>query len=136
MGSIRVAHLCANRYKLETRGHVVLTDAERADTIEIGPTPVELLVMAIVSSAACQAVRYVREHGLAHEELRADAVWSTEGDPPRVRRIELTFTPSIWLTREEYLAMLRSVEAGTVMNTLREPPVIDIAVPARQPARD
>lgn len=135
MGSIKVTHLSVNRYRLETRGHVVLTDQERADTIEIGPTPTELLVMAILAGAAGEAVRYVREHGLAHEELRVDGVWSTVGDPPRVGRIELTFTPSIWLTREDHVAMLESVQAGTVMNTLREPPVVDIATPRMRVAR-
>lgn len=134
MGSVRATHLCADRYKLETRGHVVLTDQEHADTTEIGPTPLELLVMAIVGSAARQAVRYVRERGLANDELRVDAVWSTVGDPTRVGRIDLTFTPSIWLTHEDYVAMLETVKTGTVMNTLRNPPVIDIDVPVRQQA--
>lgn len=58
------------------------------------------------------------------------------GDPPRVSRIDLTFTPSIWLTPADHVAVLESVQACTVMNTLREPPVIDIAMPAMRAACD
>ncbi len=134
MASIRVTHLCADRYKLETRGHTLLVDEQRADTIEIGPTPVELLVMAIASSAARDAVAYLRDHGHAHEDLRVDCTWTTEGTPPRLGRIELSLTPSIWLRPEDYAGMLAAVDVGVVHNTLRWPPAIELITPA-VPAR-
>lgn len=126
MSTVRVTHVGADRYKVETRGHVVLTDQERADTIEIGPTPTELLVMSIACSAARRAVRYVRARGFTHEDLRVDCTWTMEGDPPHVGKVDLTFTPSIWLTSADHADMLAAVRGGTVLNSPRNPPTIEI----------
>lgn len=126
MGTVRVTHLGADRYKLETRGHVVLTDQRRADAVEVGPTPAELLVMAVAGGAAHDAARYLRERGLPHEVLRVDCGWVGEEDPVRVGRIELSFTPSIRLRPDDYEGMLAAVEAGMVHSTLRRSPAIEV----------
>jgi putative redox protein len=52
MAEVRVWHVCEDRFQIETRGHVVLADQPRSDGAEVGPTPVELMVMALAGCAA------------------------------------------------------------------------------------
>lgn len=93
MAVVTPRHMCADRFRLQTRGHVVLADQPRSDGIAVGPTPVELMVMALAGCAAHYAVGYLREHGLPDADLRVDANWTMRPDPPRVGRAELTIAP-------------------------------------------
>lgn len=133
MAAVTVRHVCADRYWVETRGHVVVTDQPRANGVEMGPTPVELLVMALAACAAHYAVGYLREQGLPCDGLRVETEWTMRPDPPRIGRMELTVVPPVALDAELRAGMLAAVDRCTVHNTLREPPTVRIGV-ADEPA--
>src|SRR6266545_1624795 len=121
MAVVMVRHICDNQFRVETRGHAVVVDQPKAGGAEAGPTPVELLVMALAGCAAHYAVGYLRRQDLPYEGLRVDAQWGMRPDPPRVNRVELTITPPARLDAEWYPGMVAAVEGCTVHNTLRQP---------------
>jgi putative redox protein len=130
MAAIAVTHVGEDRFQIETRGHVVLADQPRSDGMEVGPTPVELMVMALAGCAAHYAVGYLRERGLPEAKLGVDARWTMRADPPRVGTVELTVTPPGRLEPDEYAGMVAAVERCTVHNTLRQPPVVRVVEPS------
>ncbi|GDY28706.1 OsmC family protein [Gandjariella thermophila] len=135
MATITVTHLCADRFRAETRGHALLLDQPRRDAAELGPTPLELTVMAAASGAAQGAVEYLRERGLPWVGLEVDCHWWLSGEPARVHRVELLVVPPARLRPEHHAGLLAAVDRCTVRNTLRQPPQVDVAVEARTPTR-
>ncbi|WP_158888135.1 OsmC family protein [Amycolatopsis anabasis] len=90
MATVTVAHLADEKFRVETRDHLVLVDQPSDDGTEIGPTPVELLVMALSACAAHYGVAHLRSAGLPADGLAVRGRWSMRSDPPRVGRVELT----------------------------------------------
>lgn len=129
MAAIMVTQVRGSGFRVETRGHAVLVD-QPSDGVELGPTPVELLVMSLASCAAHYAAGYLRRHGLPDQGLRVDAQWGMRTDPPRVNRVELIITPPARLDAEHNAGMVAAVDGCTVHNTLRQPPAVSVREPA------
>lgn len=96
MAAVTVTQVRGSGFRVETRGHAVLVD-QPSDGVELGPTPVELLVRSLASCAAHYAAGHLRRQGLPSEGLRVDARWGMRIDPPRVNRVELIITPPVHL---------------------------------------
>lgn len=130
MAAVTVVQVRGHGFRVETRGHAVLVDQPSGDGVELGPTPVELLVMSLASCAAHYAAGYLRRQGLPYEGLRVDAQWGMRTDPPRVNRVELIITPPVRLDAGHYAGMVAAVDECTVHNTLRQPPAVSVREPA------
>ncbi|WP_436498375.1 OsmC family protein [Actinokineospora sp. HUAS TT18] len=128
MADVTVTHVCDDRFQIETRGHVVLADQPRRDGVEVGPTPVELMVMALATCAAHYAVGYLRAHGVPSEALRVDCRWTMRPEPPRVGRVELVVTPPAGLDPAIRGGLLDAVDHCSVHNTLRQPPSVVVTL--------
>ena len=128
MATISVTHLAGQKFQIETRDHVVLVDQPSALGDEIGPSPVELLVMALSACAAHYAVGHLREQGLPAKGLTVTTRWSMRAAPARVGRVALTVTTPARLTDEQQQRLLEAVEDCTVHNTLRTPPRVEVTL--------
>lgn len=128
MAPITVTHLTEDKFRIETRDHVVLVDQPGDDGKEIGPTPVELLVMALSGCAAHYAVGHLRAQGLPAEGLVVRGRWSMRAGPTRVGRVALTVVVPTRLTAVQQDALLAAIDHCTVHNTFRIPPVVEVQV--------
>lgn len=128
MATISVTHLAGEKFQIETRDHVVLVDQPSEGGDEVGPTPVELLVMALTACAAHYAVGHLRARGLPAQGLTVTGRWSMRAAPARVGRVALTVTTPARLTDDQRQGLLEAVDHCTVHNTLRNPPLVEVAV--------
>jgi len=128
MATITVTHLAAEKFRIETRDHVVLVDQHGDDGTEIGPTPVELLVMALSGCAAHYAVGHLRAQGAPVDGLVVRGRWSMRAGPTRVGRVALTVVAPARLTAEQQDGLLAAIDHCTVHNTLRIPPLVEVQV--------
>ncbi|MFD9890906.1 OsmC family protein [Amycolatopsis sp. NPDC059027] len=128
MATVTVTHLAADKFRLETRDHVVLVDQPSDDGTELGPTPVELLVMALAGCAAHYAVNHLRAAGLPAAGLTVHGRWSMRTGPVRVGRVELTVVLPDPIEPDQERNLLSAIEHCTVHNTLRHPPHVEVQV--------
>jgi putative redox protein len=125
MAAITVTEFDADRFQIRTRGHTILVDQPR-DDVEVGPSPVEMMVMSMAGCAAYYAARYLRSNALNHCGLRVDCAWSMRSNPPRVARVQLTVRTPDNLDPVHREGMLAAVEGCTVTNTLADPPSVEV----------
>jgi len=133
MATITVTHLCGDRFRVETRGHALLLDQPRRDGAEVGPTPLELMAMAVASCVGQYAIEYLRERGVPGVGLEVECGWMMCAEPARIDRLELRVAPSAPLNPEHHAGLLAAVDRCTVWNTLRRPPRVDVVVDVRPP---
>lgn len=127
MATVSVTHLAGDKFRVETRDHVVLVD-QPGEEGGIGPTPVELLVMALAACAAHYAVGHLREEGLPADGLSVRGRWSMRADPARVGRVALRIVVPTRLTAAQQDRLRQVVDHCTVHNTLRIPPLVEVAI--------
>lgn len=128
MATITVTHLADDKYRTETRDHVILVDQPSDEGIEIGPTPVELLVMALAACAAHYGVSHLRGEGLPSDGLAVRCRWSMRANPASVGRIELTMLLPAPLEPAQQERLLAAIDHCTVHNTLRHPPRVAVEI--------
>ncbi|RZQ65929.1 OsmC family protein [Amycolatopsis suaedae] len=128
MSTVSVTHLADQKFRVETRDHVVLVDQPADDGTEVGPTPLELLVMALASCAAHYGVAQLRADGLPADGLMVQARWTTRPDPVRVGRVSLRIVLPAPLEPAQQQRLLAAIDHCAVHNTLRCPPQVEIEV--------
>lgn len=136
MASISVTEFDNDRFEIRTRNHTVLVDQPRADDVEVGASPVELMVMSLAGCAAYYAARYLRSNGLPHRGLRVDCHWNMRPNPARVARVQLTVVSPSELDSDHRDGMIAAVAHCTVTNTLNDPPKIDVIASSSVPSQD
>jgi len=116
-------------YAITTRGHLLTVDQPVADGgTDTGPTPVELLVAALVGCIAHYAGRYLDRHHIPRDGLRVSADHTmVSSRPARVGSVTLRLAvPALPPERAE--ALLAVVRHCTVHNTLGRPPEVTIVL--------
>ncbi|WP_369386527.1 OsmC family protein [Streptomyces sp. CG1] len=97
---------------------------------DLGPTPVEVLVVSLATCVAHYAERFLARHHLEREHLCVMADFTMAEDrPARVASIRLRVLlpqESRELSRARREALRAVVDHCTVHNTLRQPPWITV----------
>ncbi|WP_216207291.1 OsmC family protein [Amycolatopsis aidingensis] len=128
MAMVTVRHLADDKFRMETREHVVLADQPSGREDEAGPTPVELLVMALAACAGYYGVRNLRSQELPADGLTVRVRWSMRTEPARVGRVQLDVLVPAPLQPAQRDRLLAAIDRCTVHNTLRQPPRVEVDV--------
>jgi uncharacterized OsmC-like protein len=130
MGEVVVRHERGDRYWVRVRGHEVFVDQPVDDGGEdTAPTPTELFVAGLAACVAFYAGRFLRRHGLSEDGLAVECDFAFAADrPARVGEISLRVCLPEGFPEERRKALRSVVEHCTVHNTLRQPPVVEIAL--------
>lgn len=114
-------------YAIAFGPHTVVVDQPvSAGGTDLGPTPTEIFVAGLAGCVAYYGGKYLRENGLDPDlTVRMRYKWALA--PSRVARIQLSVeVPG--LTDEHRAGFDDAIAHCSVHNTLREPPVVEIAV--------
>jgi len=122
---IRIKHLEKMKFAAAVRGHEVLCDQPPANGgNDEGLTPPEFLLASLGTCAGFYAAQYLKNHGLPQDGLEVDVTAEKIPAPARLGRFRVdVHVPG--LAAEHEAALLRSVNACLIKNTLAQPPVIE-----------
>lgn len=124
---VRVKQLEGVRFAVEARGHSIVCDqpADNGGTDQ-GMTPPEFMLASLGSCAAFYAAEYLRTRGLADSGVEVSVTAEKLKGPARLGNFQIDVTSPLALTAEQEEAMMRSVHACLIHNTLMTPPQIAI----------
>jgi uncharacterized OsmC-like protein len=134
---IKVRQLKGVQFAVEARTHTVICDQpqDNGGTDE-GITPPEFLLASLGSCAAFYAAQYLRTRGLADGGVEVRVHAEKLKAPARLGNFQVEVTSPVPLTAEQREAMMRSVHACLIHNTLMNPPQIEIELRTPEPALD
>ena len=133
---VSVRHLDGDRFLIGIRGHEVLVDQPIEDGGEDrGPTPTELFVAGLASCVGFYAERFMRRHGLEVDGLTVDCDFEMSADrPARVAAVDLRVRVPAGFREDRLEALRRVVEHCTVENSIRQAPLVRLALAMRPQA--
>lgn len=128
---VTIKQLSGAKFSIETRHHSIICDqpVENGGTDE-GMTPPELMLASLGSCAAFYAVQYLKTRGLADGGVEVTVTAEKLRGPARLSNFELNVTCPVALNTEQEEAMMRSVHACLIHNTLMNPPQISLRLQA------
>ena len=123
------------RFAIKARSHVVMCDQPR-DTggTDTGMTPPEFLLASLGSCAAFYAAEYLRSRNLAENGVSVAVSAEKLKGPARLGNFHIRVSSPVNLSGQQREAMVRSVEACLVKNTLLNPPEIKVSLDLPVPA--
>jgi len=125
---MKVSYVEGFKFRIEQRGHVVVTDQPRPVSSDEGMTPVELMGAALGSCIAVYAADFLARNEMSREGLAVDVEWESAAQPNRVGTYAVRVEVPQPLSERQSASLSRLVHACTVHNTFSHPPKIDIAL--------
>jgi uncharacterized OsmC-like protein len=125
---ILVVHRENDAFAVLVRDHVIHVDQPyAAGGMDVGPTPLELFVAALATSAAHYARRYLARHGLPATGLEVTAGYTMGPSvPARVSHVDLRVRPPARLSAAEVDGLVAAVDRCTVHNSIIDAPRIGV----------
>lgn len=132
MSDIEVSWDSGDKFRVRARGHELILDQPIDDGGEdSGPTPTELFVASLAGCVAFFAGRFLQRHGIDRGGLRVECTYAFSTERPhRVEAIDVRLVTPEALPDATRVRLQAVVEHCTVQNTLRNPPVVGIAIEA------
>jgi len=126
---ISVVPLADTTYELSVRGHRVIVDQPvEAGGADLGPPPIALFVGALAACVATYAGGYLARHGLDRRGLRVTCEYELAADrPARVSTVRLRIHLPDGVPDKRRAPLLAVARHCTAHNTLKDPPVVEIA---------
>jgi len=122
---IKVKQLQGVRFAVEARTHTILCDQPQDNGgTDAGMTPPEFMLASLGSCAAFYAAQYLKTRGLADGGVEVNVTAEKLRAPARLGNFTVNVTCPVPLTPEQEDAMMRSVHACLIHNTLMSPPQI------------
>ena len=134
MARIVVQYEHDDHFHVEIGKHGLVTDQPFEDGgDDLGPTPVELFVASLAACIGFYAERFMRRHDIDTGGLgvRCDFTMSEER-PARVAEIGVCVDLPEGFPEDRRPVLMRVIEACTVHNSMRQPPVVRIETKARR----
>ena len=115
------------KFSIQARTHTIVCDQPTDNGGEdAGMTPPEFLLASLGSCAAFYAVQYLKTRNLAEGGVEVNITADKLKAPARLGNFLIRVKSPIELTEEQHAAMMRSVHACLIHNTLLSPPEIKI----------
>jgi uncharacterized OsmC-like protein len=124
---VKITHLDQVKFAIQSRSHTILCDqpAENGGA-DSGMTPPELLLASLGSCAAFYAAQYLKSRNLAQSGVEVFVTAEKLKQPARLGNFCVHVASPVPLTGEQKEALMRSVHACLIHNTLLSPPEIRI----------
>jgi putative redox protein len=124
---IKVRQVKGVQFAVEARNHTVICDQPQSNGgTDEGMTPPEFMLASLGSCAAFYAAQYLRTRGLAEDGVEVTVSAEKLKGPARLGNFQINVVSPVPLTPEQEEAMMRSVHACLIHNTLMTPPRIEI----------
>lgn len=129
---ISVRHEAGDRFRIDVRGHRIVVDQPPPTSGDAGPTPTELFVASLAGCAAFYARRFLARHGIRDGDLevRAEPHWAA--GHTHVATIDVEVLTPDELDPVLAAGVARTIEHCTVSASIRERPVITVALGRRE----
>jgi len=136
---VTVTHLDQVRFSIQSRSHTVICDQpEDNGGGDTGMTPPEFLLASLGSCAAFYAVQYLKTRNLIDTASETGVEVTVTAEkmkaPARLGQFDILVACPVPLTEEQNEALLRSVRACLIHNTMLHPPQINIELTVPEPA--
>lgn len=128
MSQITIRHETFDRFRIEVRGHAVVTDQPVPASGDAGPTPTELFVASLAACAGFYARRFLARHGLADGDLAIAADFAWSADHSRVAAVTIRLELPGGVPETLRPALMRVLEHCTVHESLQHPPSVSFDV--------
>jgi len=116
------------------RNHTLILDAPpELGGMDVGPTPVELLAMAVGTCMAMHIVKFCKASRLPHEGLALSVDFQLAKNPPRVASMTVGIESPPGFPEDHIPALKRAAEQCVVKNTLSQDTSVDVEVLAAVP---
>jgi putative redox protein len=124
-----VRHEGGKRFSAETRGHTVLTDQPmESGGTDIGPTPLELIGIALGSCIALYVEQFCSARRIETEGLRVDVSQTTAKTPSRVASYDVALHLPPGFPDRYREAVQHVARSCPVHNTLAYAPAIHVDI--------
>ncbi len=124
---LKITHLDNVKFSIQSRTHTIICDQPTDNGGEdTGMTPPELLLASLGSCAAFYAVQYLKTRNLAEGGVEVTITADKLKAPARVGNFLIRVSCPVELSEEQNAAMMRSIHACLIHNTLLSPPEIKI----------
>ena len=124
---IKVRQLKGVQFAVRTRTHTVICDQPQDNGgMDQGMTPPEFMLASLGSCAAFYAAQYLRSRGLAEGGVEVTVNAEKLKAPARLGSFRVNVHSPVPLAADQQEAMMRSVQACLIHNTLMTPPQIAI----------
>jgi len=117
------------RFVSEVRGHEVIVDnpIESGGT-DAGPTPPELVAIALGTCVGIYAVNFCRKHDLSTEGMTVHTDWEKAQNPARIGMMSVRIIVPAGIPEDKYEAFMATIRKCLVHNTLCQMPEMSIAL--------
>lgn len=117
------------RFESVVRGHTVVVDQPLSSGGEdTGPTPPELLAIALGTCVGVYAIFFCQKYGISTEGLTVHTDYEKAANPTRIGTMAVTLDVPAGVAPEHREALLRTVEHCLVHNTLTHSPEVHITL--------
>ena len=124
---LKITHLDNVKFSIQARNHTIISDQPTDNGGEdTGMTPPEFLLASLGSCAAFYAVQYLKTRKIAEGGIEVTISAEKLKAPARLGNFLIRVSCPVELTEEQQAAMMRSVHACLIHNTLLTPPQINI----------
>jgi putative redox protein len=133
---VKVKQLQGVRFAVEARTHTIICDQPQDNGgTDAGMTPPEFMLASLGSCAAFYAAQYLKTRGLADGGVEVSVTAEKLKAPARLGNFQIDVTSPVPLTADQEDAMMRSVHACLIHNTLMSPPQIALRLRVPEPER-
>lgn len=129
MSLITITHQKGLSVEASVRDHKLQVDmpADEGGT-DSGPTPIELLTVALGSCMAMHLAKYCQGARLPHERFTIDLDFQLATDPKRIGGLTVDITLPQGFPEDRKAAACRAALQCTVRNTLKESTALDVEI--------
>lgn len=117
------------RFVSDIRGHEVVVDntVESGGT-DTGPTPPELVAVALGTCVGIYAVNFCKKHHISTDEMVIHTDWDKSTDPVRIGAMAVTVILPAGVPEDKRDAFMATVRKCLVHNTLCQSPELAITL--------
>ena len=131
---LKVTQIDGVKFAIQSRTHTIVSDQPTDNGGgDAGMTPPELLLASLGSCAAFYAAQYLKTRNLAESGVEVTVKAEKLKQPGRLGNFRIDVACPVPLSAEQTEALMRSVHAGTIHNTMQSMPKIDIELSVPEP---